>query len=378
MKDKKQVKDTSTMTTEERVKHSLMKRKKRALIKRITTLVVWLIIIALLVFTFISFQRTGSWWWASKSGADTASVALKEITVDELTITQTIDLSGIVEPYDIQRVVFRSTGAVTGVFVKEGDSVKKGDLLATIDDTSQQYEIANIKNLIASAKLEGSVNQVTLYEMQLKLRQNLLDYTRITANFDGVVASLSLDEGDWAEAGAVVMILVDTSRLKATVEIDEIDMQSVTTGMTATLDFDAIPNEKIDAVVDYIPLLGRTTTQGIGVMDVELIIDNPPKGISSGYTFAGTLNASEEKIALVIPSIAITTDTSGVSTVRKKGPDGNPIKVTIKVAYLGEGMSEVLSGGLKKGDVVLLTSTNPTSTSGLSFGMPPGSGQGRR
>lgn len=376
MKNRKEKKDTSTMTTEERVKMSLAKRKKRAFIKKIITLIVWLIIIALLVFTFISFQQTGSWWWASKRDANAASVAPKEVTVDELTITQTIDLSGIVEPYDIQKVVFRSTGAVTGVFVKEGDSVKKGDLLATIDDTSQQYEIANIKNLIASAKLEGSVNQVTLYEMQLKLRQNLLDYTRIRANFDGVVASLSLDEGDWAEAGAVVMILVDTSRLKATVEIDEIDMQSVTTGMTATLDFDAIPNEKVEAIVDYIPLLGRTTTQGIGVKDVELLIDNPPLGISSGYTFAGTLNVSEEKVALVIPSIAITTDSSGVSSVRKKGVDGNPVKVTIKVAYLGEGMSEVLSGGLKKGDVILLGSTTPNSNSAIRFGMPPG--QGRR
>ncbi len=376
MKNRKEKKDTSTMTTEERVKMSLAKRKKRAFIKKIITLIVWLIIIALLVFTFISFQQTGSWWWASKRDANAASVAPKEVTVDELTITQTIDLSGIVEPYDIQKVVFRSTGAVTGVFVKEGDSVKKGDLLATIDDTSQQYEIANIKNLIASAKLEGSVNQVTLYEMQLKLRQNLLDYTRIRANFDGVVASLSLDEGDWAEAGAVVMILVDTSRLKATVEIDEIDMQSVTTGMTATLDFDAIPNEKVEAIVDYIPLLGRTTTQGIGVKDVELLIDNPPLGISSGYTFAGTLNVSEEKVALVIPSIAITTDSSGVSSVRKKGADGNPVKVTIKVAYLGEGMSEVLSGGLKKGDVILLGSTTPNSNSAIRFGMPPG--QGRR
>jgi len=212
--------------------------------------------------------------------------------------------------------------------------------------------------------------------MQLKLRQNLLDYTKSYANFDGVVASLSLSEGDYAEAGAVVMIIVDNSRLKATVEIDEIDMQSVTKGMSASLDFDAIPNEKVEAVVHYIPLLGRTTTQGIGVMDVELIIDNPPKGVSPGYTFAGTLNASEEKIALVIPSIAITTDSQGISSVNKKGADGNPVKVNVKVKYLGEGMSELLSGGLKKGDTILLATSSGTS-SGINFGVP-GTGPGRR
>jgi multidrug efflux pump subunit AcrA (membrane-fusion protein) len=374
--NKKEVKETSTMTTEERVKLSLMKRKKRAFVKKIVTLIVWLIIIAVIAFTVITYQQSGSWWWTPKDTQDTSSKVAKEVTVEELTITQTIDLSGVVEPYDIQRVVFRSTGAVTEIFVEEGDSVKKGDLLATIDDTSQQYEIANIENMIKTAKLEGSVSQVKLYEMQLKLRQNLLDYTKSYANFDGVVASLSLSEGDYAEAGAVVMIIVDNSRLKATVEIDEIDMQSVTKGMSASLDFDAIPNEKVEAVVHYIPLLGRTTTQGIGVMDVELIIDNPPKGVSPGYTFAGTLNASEEKIALVIPSIAITTDSQGISSVNKKGADGNPVKVNVKVKYLGEGMSELLSGGLKKGDTILLATSSGTS-SGINFGVP-GTGPGRR
>ena len=372
---KNSTKDTSTMTTEERVKLSLVKRKKRVRNKKIITLVVWLIVLSSITFTVVIYQRSGQWWWAANKATATAAVQAIEVTVDELTITQTIDLSGVVEPFDIQKVVFRSTGPVTGVFVKEGDSVQKGDLLATIDDTSQQYEIANIQNMIKSAKLEGSVSQVELYEMQLKLRQNLLDYTKSYANFDGVVATLSLAEGDYAEAGAVVMVIVDTSRLKATVEIDEIDMQSVTKEMKATLDFDSIPNEDVEAVVHYIPLLGRTTTQGIGVMDVELIIEAPPQGVSPGFTFAGTLNASEEKVALVIPSIAITTDSNGVSTVRKKGADGTPSKIVVKVKYVGEGMSEVLSGGLKKGDIILLASTSTSSTPSMGFGMP---GQGRR
>ena len=159
---------------------------------------------------------------------------------------------------------------------QKGDRVSKGDLLATIDDTSQRYEIANIENLIAGARLEGAASQLNLYEMQLELRKNNLEYTRAYANFDGVVASVAVDEGDYAEAGTVVIILVDTSRLKATVEIDEIDMQSVTKDMEAVLSFDAAPNTEVGAYIDYIPMLGRTTSQGIGVMDVELVIDEPP------------------------------------------------------------------------------------------------------
>ncbi len=369
------------MSTEERVKLSLQKRKQRIRRKRIINVIVVACILVAGGVTVGLYKVSGSWWWSPPVTEEATSTAVSEMTVQEIVVSQIIDISGSVEPYQIQQVVFRSTGAVTSVNVAEGDRVSTGDLLATIDDTSQRYEIANIENSIATAKLEGARTQLKLYEMQLELRQNNLDYTRAYANFDGVVASVSLEEGDYAEAGEVVMVIVDTSRLKATVEIDEIDMQIVQVGMQADLSFDAQPNVDVSAYIDYIPMLGRTTSQGIGVMDVELVIDEPPAGIAPGFTFAGTISPGEERTSLVVPTIAVSENKNGDSIVRKKGADGNPVAVVVKVKYLGEGMSEVVSGDLAAGDVILsgaVTSTDPSAAfripgtgGGMGGGRPP-------
>ena len=189
------------MSTEERVKLSLQKRKQRMRRRKIVNWSVVAVIAAALAVTFFLYQRSGTWWWEGTQEMETADVAVSETTVREIVVSQTIDISGSVEPYQIQQVVFRSTGAVTSVNVEEGDRVSEGDLLATIDDTSQRYEIANIENLIAGARLEGAASQLKLYEMQLELRKNNLEYTKAYANFDGVVASVAVDEGDYAEAG---------------------------------------------------------------------------------------------------------------------------------------------------------------------------------
>ncbi|PKL21959.1 MAG: efflux transporter periplasmic adaptor subunit [Spirochaetae bacterium HGW-Spirochaetae-4] len=367
--------------TEDRVRANLKKKLRKKRIKRLITWAVVVVILGIAVFSYQFYKTNGRMPFTSadKAAAEQAATATQETTVREIEFSQTIDISGNVEAFETQKVVFRSTGAVTGVFVEEGVQVKKGDLLATIDDTSQSYTLANIESQIEEAKLQGSVRQLELLEMQKTMAVNNLDYTKAYANFDGVVASVSVDEGDYFEAGDAAMVIIDRSKLKATVEIDEIDIQSVQTGMTAQLTFDSIPGATIDATVTYIPMLGRTTSQGIGVLDVEIVIEDPPTALAPGFTFAGTISADEVKKMLVLPTSAIVSNRRGSDTVRKKGADGNPVAVEVTTNYLGEGMSEILSGDLKVGDVVLM---GEPSDSMFNMGIPgattnePGSGPG--
>jgi multidrug efflux pump subunit AcrA (membrane-fusion protein) len=373
--------NNATNHTEDRVRSSLKKKMRKRRIKRLVTWIIVLAILAFGVYTYQFYKDNGRLPFADEeklAQAAAAATTVQETTVREIEFTQTIDISGNVEAFETQMVMFRSTGAVTGVYVSEGDLVKKGDLLATIDDTTQAYNLANIESQIEEAKLQGSQRQVELLERQQTMALNNLDYTRTYANFDGVVATVSVDEGDYFEAGSPAMVVIDRSKLKATVEIDEIDIQSVQTGMKAELTFDSLPGKTIEATVTYIPMIGRTTSQGIGVMDVEIVIDDPPTALAPGFTFAGTISADDVKKMLVIPTNAVVANRRGSDTVRKKGPDGNPVAVEVTTNYLGEGMSEILTGDLKAGDVVLL---GDTSSSNFTFGLPgatpvPGSGPG--
>lgn len=310
--------------------------------------------------------------------AATSAVKEVETKVYENTFTTTIDLSGYVEAYQSQTLIFRSTGTITEVSVNEGDTVKKGQCLAKMDDTTQQYAVADYEAQIEKAKVNGSTRDLELLQLQLKSAQNKLDYTRLYAGFDGIVASNDISVGDYYEAGDDAMKVIDRSKLKATVEIDEIDMQYIHLGMKAQLTFDAMPEHPLEAVVSYIPTLGKYTSQGIGVKAVRLTIEDPPEALAPGYTFEGIIQAEGETKLTLLPQSAVTTS-RGTSTVVKKMEDGSKQKVIVTVKYLGEGICQLLTGEVKVGDTLIVRKTDITASVLTKMqdgggGMPPDGG----
>ena len=319
------------------------RRKRRRRIAVYSVLAIIIVVSAALLRSLLS----------SSDSAEMPQDVMLEAVVTENVYTQVIDLSGYVEPYDTQETKFRSTGAVTGVFVEEGDKVVEGQLLASIDNTSQLANLQSIRDSIEEAELRGSERDLELLRLQEISAENALEYTNIVANFDGEVASVDVEVNDYFEAGDSVMTIVDRSRLKATVEIDEIDMQYVDIGDKAELTFDSVPGEVIDAYVTYIPMLGRYTDQGIGVADVELTIEDPPEGLMPGFTFDGVINVEGDVSMILIPQAAVTIGRGGAATVERKKEDGSTETISVRVKYLGEGLCQVLSSDLVPGDVLV-------------------------
>jgi multidrug efflux pump subunit AcrA (membrane-fusion protein) len=349
--------------TEKKLRDSLKRKQQKKKVRTIITWVIVLLILAFGVFLYAFYQKEGRLPWKEKAAA-ASTVKEVEAKVYENTYTTTIDLSGYVEAYQTQTLIFRSTGTITDVNVKEGDTVTKGESLASMDDTSQQYAIADLEAQIDKAKMNGSTRDLELLQMQLKTAENKLSYTKLYPNFDGIVASSSIHEGDYYEAGDKAMTVIDRSKLKATVEIDEIDMQYVHLGMTASLTFDSLPGQILQAEVTYIPTLGEYTSQGIGVKNVELTIENPPEALAPGYTFSGTISAEGETKLTLLPQSAVTTS-RGTSKVTKKLEDGTKQTIVVTVKYLGEGICQLLTGDLKVGDTVIVRKTD-TSASALT------------
>jgi multidrug efflux pump subunit AcrA (membrane-fusion protein) len=101
-------------------------------------------------------------------------------------------------------------------------------------------------------------------------------------------------------------------------------------------------------------MIGRYTNTGIGVMDVEIIIDNPPEKLKPGFSFEGVIEVESEQSMLLVSQSAVTTK-RGVSTVTKELEDGSTQTVTVQVKYLGENLYQILSGDVKDGDTVIYT-----------------------
>ena len=232
--------------SENQVRNQLRKKLRRQRINRIITIVV---VIALIVGVSTSTHSTRTMGACrGQSRGLLSAVREVEAQVTESVFTTTIDLSSYVEPNDIQKVLMRATGTVTDVFVKEGDHVKKGDVLIAIDNTDQLYSVASLEAELERIILTGSERERELTELRLESARKKLDYTKAYANFDGVVASVDVSVGDYFDAGSSAMTIIDRSTLKATVEIDE-DRHDVRGSRLTVLYFDSYPDSSVEAVV---------------------------------------------------------------------------------------------------------------------------------
>ncbi len=359
MDKKEEVVLSESERQEQKLRQAQAARKRK---KRIKSLIGWLVVIfivALVLFWFLKMKKDSEAQIEALKNANNSV----EYTVTKTNYVKSIDISGNVVAYQKQEANFRTSGGVTGVFVKVGDTVTKGQVLATIDDSNQQYKLKDIENQIAEAKITGSLSQLESLELQKTNAEENLSYTKLTANFDGIVSDVSISVNDYIEAGKTVITIIDVSKLKTTVEIDEIDMQYIEENQTATLSFDSLPGESVSAYVSYIPMEGRYTTQGMGVVDVEMTIENPPSGLRTGFTFTGSIDLEQDVELLLIPSTSVTTERGGKTTVKVKKADGSTETRYVTVSYLGEGNSQVLSG-LSEGEVIVY---EPSSSSDSFF-----------
>lgn len=352
---------------EENLRARAKKLKRKQRVKKTIFYLIVLSAIAVIVW-FAAFREVKTNTDAMNQQINVETKVVKDVyTVD-------IDLSGYVAPYEIQSATFRTTGPVVGVYVKEGDEVVKDQKLASIDSTAHQIALLEAENELKRAKLTGTENDIKLASMSLERAEKNLSYTDIVANFDGVVAKVNVNEGNYYEAGgSSVITVVDLSKLKATVEIDEIDMQYVTVGQKVSLTFDSLPGRIIEGYVSYIPMLGEYSSQGIGIVKVEITIDNPPESLTPGFSFEGKISVAGDVEMLLVAQSAITTGRGGVTTVTKKMEDGSTKVVNVTVKYLGEGYAQIVSGDVKEGDVLVYN--QGTNSSSLSF-MMGGGGQG--
>lgn len=338
----------------------VLQRKKAKRKKTVKNTILFIILLVAVVYGLYAYNfhlKNGRWPWKPEEIVNPIDNMVKS-QVYESVYTSEIDISGSVQANQTQEVMIRAAGAVTGVYVKEGDRVKKGQLLAEVDSTNQQYTVANVEWQLEKARISSSVSQreLQLLEMQLDNAKQQLENTKAYANFDGVVVSVSIAEGDYFTAGSAVMTIIDDSKLKATVEVDEIDIQLLEIGMKAYITADSVPGENIEAKVSYIPMIGRYSNQGIGVMDVEVTIENPPKGLKPGFSFEGVIAVESEQSMLLVSQSAVTVK-RGVSSVTKLNEDGSTQTVVVQVKYLGENLYQVISGDIKAGDTVVYTRT---------------------
>lgn len=146
--------------------------------------------------------------------------------------------SGMIEATNDISLGFKTPGEIEKIYVKEGDYVRKGELLAELDDSDYklgvealeiQYnqvkdEVARIEKLYQQKSVsvndyEKATAGLKQLAVQLQVNQNKLDYTKLYAPTDGYVQTVNFSPAEMVDAGTVLFKLLDVSQMEIVADI---------------------------------------------------------------------------------------------------------------------------------------------------------------
>ena len=280
-------------------------------------------------------------------------------------LTEMVMANGRVQPVLQVKISAEVSGEIIALPVKEGQSVKKGDLLvkikpdlyiAAVNQAKALYEsaqagkaqsMANLekaeadyvrnKNLfehkllseadfigfkaadaIAKAQLESSLHQVENAKAQVASAQDSLDKTIITSPLTATVSKLSLQLGERVAgntmmAGTEIMTIADLNEMETRVDIGENDVVRIAPGQKARLEVDAFKKRKFNGAVTEIAnsskdagQMGGGSSQEATKFEVRIRIQEK-EAFRPGMSVTAEIETCYRTNALTVPFASVTT-----------------------------------------------------------------------
>jgi len=193
--------------------------------------------------------------------------------------------------------------------------------------------------------------QVAQARAALELAELSLEAATLYAPFDGLVAAVNVTTGEMAPATLPAITLLDTSRFRMSVSVDEMDVGRLAKGQVAQVTLDALPDVVIAGAVERIA--PAATIEG-GVIYYDVIIELSPGDIPirADMTAGVTIVVEELADVLKIPTwvVRVDRDTGQTYVHRQRGDKIERVDVDLGVRH--EGIVQVL-GGLAEGDILI-------------------------
>jgi len=268
-----------------------------------------------------------------------------------------------------QSVVIRPEvgGRITQLNFRDGDRVRKGQLLVQFDDQLQRAQVQQSQAELSIAQAnhkrnqelvgQGFISQRSVDESaaNLQVSQATAARLRIVAPFDGVTGIRTVNVGDYLKDGADVVNLEDLDALYVDFRLPERFQAKVKRGQRATVDVDALPGRKFVAVVQAIDPLLDANGRSVAVRGC---IDNRQLQLRPGMFARVNAVFGERDDAQVVPEEALIPQGQRQFVMRlvpRTGEDAGTWtteRVEVKVGVRRPGRVEI-SGDIKPGDTVV-------------------------
>jgi membrane fusion protein (multidrug efflux system) len=297
-------------------------------------------------------------------------IRINAVVLKKQTLTDRIVRTGTTIPDEEVDLSFESSGKITEISFQEGTHVKKGDLLAKINDKPLQAELKKLEAQLPLAKervfrqgtllKKDAVSQEAYEQVTTEYEKLMADIelvkarilqTELRAPFDGIIGLRQVSEGAYATPSTVVVNLTKISPLKIEFAIPERYASDISNGTNISFFMENASGEMKQYQAKAYAVEGKVELETHALM-VRALYPNTDEAILPGRFLSIEITRREIKDALVIPNEAIIPEMGKNIVYVYKNGVAQPAEIAAGMRT--EIQMQVLDG-LHPGDTVITT-----------------------
>ncbi|QJR17282.1 efflux RND transporter periplasmic adaptor subunit [Pelagibacterium halotolerans] len=297
-------------------------------------------------------------------------------------LSAAIAFTGSVRPVQSADISAQVAGIANQVHVQAGDAVAAGDVLVEIDATDLNLQLRQQQSALSSTEIQlnaarqtldrvrslaerGSTPQANLdaaiaevdgleaslasLQSQVEQVQTNIGRTIIRAPFDGMVSNRMVEPGQVVSQGAVVVSLVDLSRVTVDAMVPLAQTASITAGQTASLEVQGLDGSVFEAAVERINPVAEEGTRSVVV---HLGLDNPDSRLRGGMFVTGRIVTEAASDVIAVPQDAVLGDDEEHYVLAVVDGEITRRAVSIEKVWDRLGMVEI-GEGVASGDLIV-------------------------
>jgi len=307
----------------------------------------------------------GSGSGAGMMGQTRQILNVSGLVISPSQMSELVNSTGTLRPDEEVELSFETSGKIIQINFTEGTRVKRGDLLAKINDRPLQAQLQKLeaqkklveekvfrqrtlleKDAISQESYDQIVTELQTIEADINLVKARISETELRAPFNGIIGLRYLSEGSCANTSTKIARLVKISPIKVEFSISERYADQVKIGYPVTFKIDGSPeifNANVYAVDPKVDLTTRTII-------IRALYPNSKEELKSGRFTTITLLLSKIDDAIAIPTEALIPEMEGELVFVYRSGKAARTRVTTGLRTASE--IQILSG-LKFGDTLL-------------------------
>ncbi len=286
-------------------------------------------------------------------------VSVVTAQAEDVEITNTFTSN--IEPFATNNIVSQTAGRIVSIKAEVGQQVRKGQLLATMDDvnlakTRMQYvndstelaRLTELYNIGAVAQSDYDMAKLAL-NVTKKTYQNLAENTYLRSPINGVVTARNYDKGDMYSMAQPIFVVQQIQPVKMLINVSETLFTSISKDMEFEIAVESYPGETFQGKVN---LIYPTISASTHTFPVEVICQNANQKLRPGMFARVTANFGTNHHVVVPDGAVVKQQGSGEHFIYVLQPDNTVKYQLVEVGQRLGNRYEIVSG-INEGDKIV-------------------------